>query len=235
MAFRDRADAGRRLANRLAHLRGCDAVVLGVACGGVPVALEVARALGMPLDVVVTERVQDPFMSGVTLGAVAEGGVSAFDNSALRRAGISPDDLVEITTGLGAEVDRRARAMRAGRAPVTCVRRTALLVDDGIATGASAWAAARVARARGAQRVVLAVPVAAADAVTSLENEIDECVYVDSPPWMPSISRWYRHYPPTTDEEVAGILRRAGIRSPYREPRPAPDAMPAPAAPARAA
>ncbi|MEV4536672.1 phosphoribosyltransferase family protein [Asanoa sp. NPDC049518] len=221
MAFEDRADAGRRLASRLTHLRGCDAVVLGVVRGGVPVAFEVARALGMPLDVVVTGRVRDPFGSCVTLGAVAEGGVAVFDDTALRCAGIAEGDLLDLTAGLDAEIDRRARAIRSGRAPVTCTRRTVLLVDDGMATGVSGRAAARVARARGAQRVVFAVPVAASDAVASLDGEIDETVYVDIVPWVPAISRWYRDYPPTTDDEVADILRRAGIRSPYRAPRPA--------------
>ncbi|SNT60926.1 putative phosphoribosyl transferase [Asanoa hainanensis] len=223
MAFRDRADAGRRLANRLDHLRGCDAVVLGVTRGGVPVALEVARALDLPLDVVVVERIQDPFVSAVTLGAVAEGGISVFDDSALSSAWISEGAFGALVAGLVAEVERRARAVRAGRASLMLARRTALLVDDGVATGATALAAVRTVRARGAQRVVLAVPVAEADAMASLDDEVDETVCVDRQPWVPSIGRLYREYPPTTYEEVAEILHRAGIRSPYRGPRSASD------------
>ncbi|MEV4624235.1 phosphoribosyltransferase family protein [Asanoa sp. NPDC049573] len=220
MTFQDRVDAGRRLARRLSHLRGCDAVVLGVARGGVPVAFEVAGALDTPLDVVVTERVADPFLSGQTIGALAEGGVRVFDASALRRAGIAPDNLDALTKELGAGVDRRARAMRAGRAPLSLAGRTAVIVDDGVATAASARAAARAVRARGAGRVVLAVPVAAADVLVGLADEIEETVCVERCPWMTGISGWYRDFPSVTDREVAKIVRTAGMRSPYREPRP---------------
>jgi putative phosphoribosyl transferase len=219
MAFKDRADGGRRLAHRLTHLRGSDAVVLGMARSGATTAFEVASFLAMPLDIVVTERIEDPFLSGLTVGAVAENGITVVDATALRCAGIAAHDLAEITNGLLAEVDRRARAMRAGRAPLSLVGRTALLIDDGVATGLSARAAARVVRARGADRVVLAVPVADADAVVGLEDEIEETVCVESTSWVPAIGRWYSRYPPTTDQEVAAILRRAGVKSPYRPPR----------------
>jgi putative phosphoribosyl transferase len=219
MAFHDRPAAGRRLAHRLEHLRGCRVVVLALARGGAPVAFEVARALSVPMDIVVAQRIEDPFMSGLTVGAVAEGGVAVTDGPALRLAGIAAEDLAEIARGVQADVDRRARRMRAGRAPVALAGRTALLVDDGVATGATARAACRAVRARGPERLVLAVPVASADAMVGLEDEAEEIVCIDRPGWLAGLSPWYDEFPVTTDAEVAAILRHAAIRSPYRERR----------------
>ena len=195
MAFQDRPDAGRRLAHRLEHLRGCRVVVLALARGGAPVAFEVARALSVPMDVVVAKRIEDPFMSGLTVGAVAEGGVAVTDAPALRLAGISAKDLAGIARGHQVDVDRRARRMRAGRAPVALLGRTALLIDDGVATGATARAACRAVRARGPERLVLAVPVASADAMVGLEDEAEEIVCIDRPGWLAGLTRGTTNFP----------------------------------------
>ncbi|MFY1671446.1 phosphoribosyltransferase [Plantactinospora sp. WMMB334] len=218
MSFRDRAEAGRRLGQRLAQLRGGDAVVLGVARGGAAVAYEVARVLAVPLDVVVVQRLVDPFVSGLTLGAVAEGGVVATDRTAVDRAGIDADGLARMVDAVRREVAQRGRRMRAGRAPVPLARRTAVVVDDGVGTGMTARAACRSVRARHPDRIVLAVPLATIGTVVALAQEAEEVVSIGAPAWLPERSRWYR-LPAPSDEEVAELLHVAAIHSPYRPGR----------------
>ena len=168
MPFVDRRDAGRRLAERLMSLRGEDAVVLGLPRGGVPVAFEVARALGAPLDVILVRKLGVPFQPELAMGAIGEGGARVVNDEVLRRAGVTPSELAEVEHREQAELDRRARRYRGGRPPVGLTGRTAVVVDDGIATGSTARAACLVARAQGAARVVLAVPVAPASTVEEL-------------------------------------------------------------------
>ena len=160
MLFTDRADAGRQLAARLGHLRGEPVVVLGLPRGGVPVALEVAQALGAPLDVIVVRKLGVPFQPELGMGAVGEDGVRVINREVIQAARVPAEELAAVQAREQANVDARAARYRARRPREPLAGRTAVVVDDGIATGSTARAACQVARAHGAARVVLAVPVA---------------------------------------------------------------------------
>ncbi|UKJ64139.1 dienelactone hydrolase family protein [Cellulosimicrobium cellulans] len=206
--FADRSDAGRRLARRLAVRRGDDVVVLGLPRGGVPVAFEVAQALGAPLDVVVVRKLGLPFQPELAMGAVAESGVEVLDREIVRRAGVDAEQLRSVEARERAAVDERAQRLRRGRPRVELDRRVAVVVDDGLATGATARAACEVARRRGASRVVLAVPVVPADVAADPASvaPADELVYVVAPRPFVAVGRHYVDFSPTTDDEVAATL-----------------------------
>jgi putative phosphoribosyl transferase len=205
--FRDRTDAGRRLAERLAHLRGADVVVLGLPRGGVPVAYEVARALGAPLDVLVVRKLGVPFQPELGMGAIGEGGVRVINAEVVRMASVSPEELDAIEARERAELERRVRRYRGDRPRVPVAGRTAVVVDDGIATGSTARAACRVVRAQGAARVVLAAPVAPPG--WDPEGDADEFVCVARPTSFFAIGQFYDDFTQTTDEEVIACLDRA--------------------------
>lgn len=204
--FRDRADAGRRLGAALTHLTGADVVVLGLPRGGVPVAAEVARALAAPLDVVVVRKVGVPRQPELALGAVGEGGTRVLNPAVLHAARIRPRDLRVAVAEAEAELRERVRGLRAGRPAVGLAGRTVVIVDDGIATGATARAACRVVRARGAVRVVLAAPVAPPEVTASLAAVADEVVV----PWQPAVfgavGRFYDDFTQVSQAEVARLL-----------------------------
>ncbi len=174
MPFLDRADAGRRLAMLLEHLRGPDVVVVGLPRGGVPVAFEVARSLGAPLDVTVVRKLGVPFQPELGVGAIGEGGALVIDKRVQAAAGVSVEELAAVKASERAELDRRVRRFRGMRPPVSLAGRTVVVDDDGIATGSTARAACQVARARGATRVVLAVPVAPRESVATLSRDANE-------------------------------------------------------------
>lgn len=201
--YRDRQDAGRRLAVRAERLRHEAPVVLAVPRGGVPVAVEVARALAAPLDVLVTYKVGEP---GRRVGAVAEGGLAVIDHDRAREFGLSAGQLSEWREQAGAAADAAASRFRAGAASLDIVGRTVVIVDDGAGTGASAIAAARTARHRGAARIVLALPVANAAVLPRLGEELDEVICVEVAP----LARWYEYAPAMSDAEIAAALREAG-------------------------
>jgi len=209
MIFRDRVDAGRRLAERLIALRGQDVVVLGLPRGGVPVAFEVARMLGSPLDVIVVRKLGVPFQPELAMGAVGEGDVTVVNEAVLASTGLDRADVDAVADRQRREVLRRAELFRAGRAAVPVRGKVAVVVDDGIATGATARAACHVARAMGASRVVLAVPVAAADSVRALRADCDELVTVQAPERLHAVGEWYADFAQTSDEEVNRLLHEA--------------------------
>ena len=228
MPFRNRMDAGRRLAERLGHLRGEDVVVLGLPRGGVPVAAEVARELDAPLDVIVVRKLGVPFQPELAMGAVGEGGSLVVNERVGRRAHIGESELAEVERRERAEVERRARRFRGHRSRETVTGRTAVVVDDGIATGSTARAACQVARAQGAARVVLAVPVCSPEAARALRGEVDELVCLETPGWFFAVGQFYADFRQTSDDEVTTLLQQAAARrvpvSPVADDPAAPDA-----------
>lgn len=206
--FEDRVEAGRRLAAHLREHRGAATVVLGLPRGGVPVAAEVARALGAPLDVVVVRKLGVPSRPEVAMGAVGEGGVEVVDWDLVRRAGVTPDQLREVEGRERAVVAARTAELRGGRPPLDLIGRTAIVVDDGIATGSTAAAACGVVRALGAARVVVATPVAP-PGLTAVALDADELVCVDRPWDFRAVGASYRDFTPTTEREVVDLLTAA--------------------------
>ncbi|MFJ1563019.1 phosphoribosyltransferase family protein [Streptomyces erythrochromogenes] len=221
MLFTDRADAGERLAEAVRHLEGERPVVLGLPRGGVPVAFPVARALGAPLDVIVVRKLGVPHHRELGFGAIGEGGVRVISEDIVRSSRVTQRDLAAVEHAEEAELARQARRFRGDRPRVPLDGRTVIVVDDGIATGATAAAACRVVRAQGAARVVLAVPVAAPDAVARLRGETDEVVCLSAPRAFRAVGEWYRDFSQTADEEVVSLLARAAAGpAPGRAPRP---------------
>jgi putative phosphoribosyl transferase len=208
--FRDRIEAGRRLAEALGHLDGEHVVVLGVPRGGVEVAAEVARVRGWPLDIVVPRKIGAPFNAELGLGAVAPG-VRVLDQRMIDQLGVSADYLEEEIGIQEEEIRRRTEAYRRGRVPVELRNRVAIVVDDGVATGGTAVAALRWARAEGASRVVLAIPVAPREAVARLSKEADEVVCLATPEPFFAVGQWYEQFPQTSDQEVVELLERAAV------------------------
>ncbi|MEV4326080.1 phosphoribosyltransferase family protein [Microbispora rosea] len=208
--FVDRRDAGLRLGELLRGLPGMeDAVVVGLPRGGVPVAFHVARALGAPLDVIVVRKLGVPYQPELGFGAIGEGGVRVVNPDVVRLANMTRDEMAGVERRERAELERRARRFRAGREPVDLAGRTVIVVDDGIATGGTARAACQVARAHGASRVVLAVPVGAPETIASLRRDADEVVCLDTPDHFYAIGAWYDDFTQTSDEDVIDCLRQA--------------------------
>lgn len=203
--FADRRDGGRRLAAVLRTRSLGDAVVLGLPRGGVPVADEVARALGAPLDVLVVRKLGLPSRPEVAMGAIGEEGAEVVNEDVVGMGRVTAGEFAAVERRERAELDARVRRFRGDRQPLPLTGRTALVVDDGIATGATARVACRVARARGAARIVLAVPVGSPRAIRSIP-EADEVVCVEAPPGFMSVGMHYLDFRQTRDDEVAAIL-----------------------------
>jgi putative phosphoribosyl transferase len=212
MFFNDRLDAGRRLATRLAHLRGESVVVLGLPRGGVPVAAEVARALDAPLDVIVVRKLGVPFQPELGMGAIGEDGVRIVNDEIVAMARISEPQLAAVEARERAELERRAQRFRGDRDRTALEGRIAVIVDDGIATGSTARAACQVARAQGAARIVLAVPVAPRGWEARIGGDADECIALDTPEPFWAIGQFYADFSQTSDDEVVECLARAANR-----------------------
>ena len=197
--FRDRAHAGRVLAAalaRYAHRRD----------GGVPVGCEVARALGVPLDVFVVRKLGVPGHEELAMGAIASGGVRLLNEDVVALAGVSEEAIDEVAAREAAEIRRRERVYRGDRGPPDLRGRTVILVDDGLATGASMRAAAAAVRRQGPAWVVVAVPAAAADTCETLRGEVDELVCLMTPEPFHAVGLWYEDFSQTSDEEVRQLL-----------------------------
>ncbi len=205
--FQDRHDAGRRLAELLEPFRGEQPVVVGIPRGGVPVAAEVARALGAPLDVAVVRKIGAPQNPEYAIGALAEGGVHVLSDETVHALGLTDAELHALIARVDRELGERRRRYRGTREPVELTGRTVILVNDGLATGRSALAAVGSMRQRGAARVILAVPVAAPASVEALRDYTDEVVCVEMPADLWAVGYWYEDFGPTTDEEVIALLR----------------------------
>ena len=210
--FRDRHDAGRRLAAELLPYRDEDPVVVGLPRGGVPVAEEVAAALGAPLEVLAVRKLGAPHNPEYGIGAIAEGGTRVFDSEALAVLGINGGVLDSIVSREAEELRRRVAAYRGERPLVDLRGRTAIVVDDGVATGVTDTAALRALRRLGPRRLVLAVPVCAPDSAGRLREEADEVVCLSEPPLLYGVGQWYRDFSQVSDGEVIAALGAAEIR-----------------------
>ena len=209
LVFRDRADAGERLGAALGALRSADPVVLGLPRGGVPVAARVASALGAPLDVIVVRKLGAPMQPELAVGAIGEDGVRVVNDDVMRLTGTTAAELARVEERERMVLDRRVAGVRAARPRESLDGRTALIVDDGIATGATMRAAVQVARAHGARRVVVAAPVAPPEVVDMLGRVADEVVVLDEPANFEAVGKWYRHFDVVTDEAVVELLLEA--------------------------
>ncbi|HEV2335730.1 MAG TPA: phosphoribosyltransferase family protein [Stellaceae bacterium] len=211
--FRDRKDAGERLAALLLHLKDRNPVVLALPRGGVAIGSEIARLIGAPLDVVLVRKIGVPWQPELALGALADCGGGApeifIDERMVSTLEIPPDYVREETARQLAELERRRLVYGAGRPPAEIAGRTAIVVDDGIATGATMRVALRAVRRRGPARLVLAAPVAAADTLAALKDEADESVCVAAPQGLGAIGYYYEDFHQMSDAEVTALLAGA--------------------------
>jgi predicted phosphoribosyltransferase len=209
--FRNRADAGRHLAEKLAaYAHGPDVLVLALPRGGVPVGFEVARAVGAPLDVFVVRKLGVPGYEELAMGAVATGGVRVLNDEIVRGLGISEHEIDAVVERELQEVARRERLYRGDRPPPDVAGRTVILVDDGLATGATMRAAVAALRQQRPARIVIAVSTASPDTSEALKAEADDVVCAMTPEPFFAVGHWYEDFTQTADEEVRELLARGG-------------------------
>jgi predicted phosphoribosyltransferase len=217
--LRDRRQAGRRLAQKLGDYAGrSDVIVLGLPRGGMPVALEVARALAAPLDVFVVRKLGVPGHRELAMGAIASGGVRVLNDEVVRLLGIPPERLDAVVAEERRELERREVLYRGNRAPLDLQGRTVILVDDGLATGSTMRAAVAAARRLHPQRVVVAVPVGSRSACEVLAAEADQVICLSMPEPFGSVGQWYEIFGQTSDEEVRELLAEAATKAPGARP-----------------
>jgi putative phosphoribosyl transferase len=212
MIFQDRTDAGKILANRLtAYKNRSDVVVLGLPRGGVPVAYEVAQALNVPLDVFIVRKLGAIGHEELAIGAIASGGVRVLNEDIIRSMKVTPKELEKVTRQEHAELKRREKAYRGDQPPPQMRGCTVILVDDGLATGATMRAAVRAVRLGEPAHIVVAVPTAVRETCEDLAREADEVVCATMPEPFYGVGMWYRDFSQTTDEEVRQLLARASV------------------------
>lgn len=208
--FRDRAEAGRRLARLLSRYAGRDdVIVLALPRGGVPVAFEVARALAAPLDVFLVRKLGVPGQAELAMGAIASGGMRVLNEQIVGALGIPPTVIDAVATRETDELARRERAYRGDRPAIDVRDRIVILIDDGLATGASMRAAAAALRQARPRQLVVAVPLASRDTCDAFRTEVDEVVCASTPEPFYAVGLWYDDFAQTTDEEVRELLARA--------------------------
>jgi len=209
MVFADREDAGRQLAQTLLRYRDQDPIVLALPRGGVVVGYEVARALHCPLDVIVARKLGAPGQPELGIGAIAPGEVRVLDDFIVRALGISMEQIERIADREAAEIDRRLRRFRGDRPAPNLHHRTVILVDDGLATGVTARAAVASILKEEPRRLILAVPVCAAETARAFRSLVDDMVCLHAPDDFRAVGLWYRDFDQTSDEEVIALLDRA--------------------------
>jgi len=208
--FKDRRDAGKQLAQELSAYAGrSDVIVLALPRGGVPVAYEVARALNAPLDIFIVRKLGLPGHEELAIGAIASGGIRVLNHDIVQALKIPQTMIDTITRQELQELERRERAYRGDRPPPEVRGRTVILIDDGLATGASMRAAVAALRAQNPARIVVAVPTAAPETCAAFESEVDEIVCAMTPEPFYGVGRWYEDFSQTTDEEVRALLEEA--------------------------
>ncbi|MBN3879872.1 MULTISPECIES: phosphoribosyltransferase [unclassified Nostoc] len=210
MLFKDRRFAGQVLAKELtAYANDPDVLVLGLPRGGIPVAFEVAKTLNAPLDVLVVRKLGVPDQEELAMGAIASGGVRIVNKYIISLEKIPDEVIARVAAQEERELERRERLYRGNRPLRNLQGRTVILVDDGLATGATMWAAVVTVRKQQPAQIVIAVPVAAPETCQELETEVDEIVCISTPSPFQSVGLWYESFPQTTDEEVRDLLAKA--------------------------
>jgi predicted phosphoribosyltransferase len=207
--FRDRPEAGSRLAQRLTRYADCDAIVLALPRGGVPVAFEVAKALNAPLDVFLVRKLGVPGHEELAFGALAMGGVRVLNDEVVAARHITDVVIDAVTRQQQQELRLQQRAYRGVRPPPAVLGRTVILIDDGLATGSTMRAAVRAIRNRGAKHIVVAVPAASSETCEELTDEADEVICDVTPEPFRAVGVWYRDFSPISDDEVRNLLERA--------------------------
>lgn len=211
MRFRDRVDAGRQLAERLTGYAGrADVTVLALPRGGVPVAAEVARALGAPLDVFLVRKLGVPGHPELAMGAIAEGGAAVLSDDLIASLGISRTQIEQVAARERQELERRQRQYRESRSPSVLQDRTVILIDDGLATGSTMEAAILALRSLKPARIVVAAPVGARESCERIGHLADEIVCAYMPPWFNAVGQWYEDFSETSDEDVQRLLAASG-------------------------
>src|SRR6266480_2620720 len=214
IAFPNRAEAGRMLAEKLVKYAGRnDVIVLGLPRGGVPVAYEVAKRLGVPLDVFIVRKLGVPGFEELAAGAIASGGVRVLNQDVMRALSNADETIESITARETAELERREQSYRDGRPAPELRNRVVILVDDGLATGATMRAAVKALRQRGVAKIVVAAPVGAPDTCRELEREADETICAICPEFFHAVGQYYEDFSQTSDEEVRELLLRAAQRT----------------------
>lgn len=207
--FKDRRDAGRELGERLKPLIDGNVTVIGLPRGGVEVGFEVARTLRAPLDVIVARKIGAPMQPELGIGAVAPGGIMLLDQRTVKELGLSDEEIHRVAEEERAEMRRRLNEYRGGETIPDLSGQTAVVVDDGLATGVTALASIQAARAAGADRIVVAIPVCARETAAQIEKEVDELVCLEQPHPFIAVGVWYEHFDQTSDAEVIELLEEA--------------------------
>jgi predicted phosphoribosyltransferase len=212
MMYRDRSEAGRILATKLAaYADQSDVLVLALPRGGVPVAFEVAQALRAPLDIFLVRKLGLPGHEELAMGAIASGGVRVLNEEVVRVLQVPEDVLEAVASAEQQELERRERLYRGERPPVDVRGKTVILVDDGLATGASMRAAVAALRQMGPARLIVAVPVGSAETCQNLKEQADEVVCASTPEPFRAVGLWYEDFSQTSDEEVRELLEREAL------------------------
>lgn len=216
--FKDRADGGKKLAQELSpYSDRSNVVVLGLPRGGVPVAYEVAKELDAPLDVFIVRKLGVPGHEELAMGAIASGGVSVLNDEVVKGVNLSEDDIDQVARREREELERRERAYRGERPGVALQNKIVLLVDDGLATGASMRAAVKGVREHGPEKIIVAVPTAPPETCEAFNDLADEAICLETPTPFIGVGAWYEDFPQTKDEEVKEILEMASERVAQRE------------------
>ena len=216
MLFRDRREAGKKLGAALGRFSQTDAVVLALPRGGVPVGFEVSQALNVPLDVFVVRKLGVPGQEELAMGAIASGGVRVLNRTIVEGLAIPPEQIDAVAAREQRELERREQAYRGGRGPLDVQGRTAILVDDGVATGSTMRAAVTALRQKGPREIVVGVPVASRYICDELQEESDETVCLYTPLDFFAVGQWYKEFSQTSDDEVRALLERAAKRAQQR-------------------
>ncbi len=218
MPFLDRADAGRKLARALASYKDQNPVVLALPRGGLPVGAEIAAALKAPLDIVLVRKIGVPYQPELAMGAVVDGDepITVRNEDVISAAGVSEREFKAACSRELAEIERRRQLFLGQRSRAQIAGRTAIVTDDGVATGATARAALRAIRKRGPKKLVLAVPVAASDTIEELRSEVDALVCLEAPHRFGAVGAFYADFGQVQDEEVSAILARFPVETPAK-------------------